>query len=96
MQEVNSLTGLRLTDFRVPVSHDLSHVLLHALQFCDVLFQRIEFAFEHFEDSFAGSSAVIPRAQNLSKFGQRKSEAESVPDHGYALEAVRRVNAVTR
>jgi hypothetical protein len=61
-----------------------------------VPFEGIELAFEHFEDSFARSTAPVSCVQDLGEFGQCESKAESVPDHVYAFGAAWRIYAVTR
>jgi hypothetical protein len=95
MQEKRLLSGLIPGNPQTPIAHHRFHVLLCLLQFSDALLKRVEFLLEHSEHASAWGGAVVPDAKDLGKFWQCESELQSVTHGLHALEAFRRIQAIS-
>ena len=77
MQQHSLTTGRRAFQLLPPIANELSHVVLCALEFLNLLPKGPEFFFGKVEHMMAGRATVIACTQDFGKLFQRKAKSQS-------------------
>src|SRR5271169_4330755 len=95
MQQHSLATGRRPSQLLPPIANELSHVVLCALEFLNLLSDGPEFFFGKVEHMMAGGATVIACKQDFGKLFQRKAELQSSLYKLNSLDGRRGENPVT-